>query len=122
MLRRGDELWKQTCFELFLAKSTGSDYYELNFSPSFVWNFYYLSEYRAEPSEVEIEKEPKIESCKNSESYKISFEIELKTFDFDSYNVAAILLPKQGERTFWSVHHYNHVPDFHNRENFLKVK
>jgi hypothetical protein len=42
---RGDELWKTTCFELFLYDG-GGRYREFNFSPSGQWAAYAFSGYR----------------------------------------------------------------------------
>ncbi len=44
--RRVDELWKSTCFELFLKPLDSSSYLELNFSPSSQWAAYEFAGYR----------------------------------------------------------------------------
>jgi len=123
--RRANELWKATCFELFLANSKQDEYYELNFSSSLEWNVYYLNTYRADVQEVKLENEPKIEVHSAVDKFEIFFELDLELLslkDFDIYNVASILLTQENERTFWSVKHENDVPDFHHRGNFLKIK
>ncbi|MFZ0649894.1 MAG: hypothetical protein WAZ97_03260, partial [Pseudolabrys sp.] len=43
---RGDELWQHTCFEAFVRASSGSEYYEFNFSPSTQWAVYRFTDYR----------------------------------------------------------------------------
>ncbi|MDQ2692482.1 MAG: DOMON-like domain-containing protein, partial [Chloroflexota bacterium] len=43
---RKDELWKHTCFELFLAIKDQPQYWEFNFSPSGDWNVYRIEGYR----------------------------------------------------------------------------
>ncbi|MFN9067110.1 MAG: hypothetical protein ACK5V3_07770, partial [Bdellovibrionales bacterium] len=43
---RKDELWKATCFELFLKVPGKSTYYEFNFSTEGYWNLYEFSDYR----------------------------------------------------------------------------
>ena len=45
--QRTDELWKHSCFELFVRPDRGSGYYEFNFSPSGEWAAYRFSDYRA---------------------------------------------------------------------------
>ena len=115
--KRANELWKSTCFELFLAHSEKEEYYEFNISPSLAWNCYHLSTYRAEPKEVEILVEPVIKTTKESGCYRLDF--ELKGFaltSFDRVNLTAILLTKEGERTFWSLKKMQGSPDFHERE------
>ena len=52
---RGDKLWQQTCFEVFVRASSGDGYYEFNFSPSAQWAAYRFSSHRrgmSVPSEV----------------------------------------------------------------------
>ncbi|CAA6816502.1 MAG: Unknown protein [uncultured Sulfurovum sp.] len=123
--QRANELWKSTCFELFLGNSQKEAYYELNFSSSLAWNFYYLRSYRAELQELKLLSEPKISVKENEEVFKIVFELETETFsfkDFDSYNVASVLLTKEHECTFWSLKAFTDVPDFHHQDNFLKIK
>ena len=124
-LQRANELWKATCFELFLANSQKEEYYEINFSSSLAWNFYYLKNYRAEVQELKLLHEPKIEVYYHADELHIDFELEteiLATENFDLYNVASICLTKDKLRTFWSVKHKKDVPDFHNRDNFLQIK
>ncbi len=120
-LERVDELWKSTCFELFLANSNEEEYYELNISPSLGWNFYHLKKYRAEVEEVELLSEATINVIKEGGNYKIEFKLE--GFDFEKsniYNITAILLTKEGERTFWSLKPMDGTPDFHNQMYFCE--
>ena len=44
---KADELWKTTCFELFLGHPKESNYWEFNFSPANEkWNLYSFDDYR----------------------------------------------------------------------------
>src|SRR5215470_8573687 len=43
---RTDELWRHTCFEAFLGRSSNAGYYEFNFAPSTQWAAYRFSGYR----------------------------------------------------------------------------
>ena len=120
--QRLDELWKATSFELFLANTQKEEYYELNFSPSLAWNFYYLNTYRADVTEVENLSKPKIAVSNSDGEFKIVFEFALENLEmFDICNIACIVLNKNNERTFWSVKHQSEVPDFHERKNFFKI-
>lgn len=123
--RRANELWKATCFELFLANSKHEAYYELNFSSSFSWNFYRLSAYRAELEEMALLSSPKIEIMRKEDEVQVFFELALEAgflAQFDLYNVAVVLLKKENERGFWSLKEMREAPDFHCRENFLEIK
>ncbi|CAA6807869.1 MAG: Unknown protein [uncultured Sulfurovum sp.] len=122
---RVNELWKGTCFELFLGNTQREAYYELNFSPSLGWNFYYLSTYRSKVEIFKLNNNPVIEIQTSEHVLKISFVLEIEELfldEFDIYNVATILLSQENERTFWSIKHDQNVPNFHNRANFLKIK
>ncbi len=122
-IKRKNELWKATCFELFLANANKDEYYELNLSPSLAWNFYCLEHYRAEVKEVVSLVEPTITVSRGQGRYEISFGLEgLDLKQFDSCNLTAILLTQEGERTFWSLEVMEDSPDFHNRAYFVKTK
>src|SRR5690242_17430469 len=43
---RADELWRHTCFEIFLKPPEGEAYVEFNFSPSTQWAAYRFRERR----------------------------------------------------------------------------
>src|SRR5690606_19097188 len=57
---RSDELWKTTCFELFLSRGEGNDR-ELNFSPSGRWAAYRIDAARGGMREYEPLQWPGIE-------------------------------------------------------------
>jgi hypothetical protein len=119
-VKRADELWKGTCFELFLAHANTKEYYEFNISPSLAWNFYSLKDYRSLPHEVQLRTEPTIQTYKEKNIYTIEYKLEEFYFEsFESYNLTAILLSQTKERTFWSSKQMKGTPDFHNRDYFL---
>ena len=122
LIQRANELWKATCFELFLADSKNEGYYELNLSPSLAWNFYYLKHYRADEEEVLLASEPTIQIVEDTNFYSIEFTLENFNFEiFDSCNLTAILLTKKDKRTFWSLKEMADTPDFHNRDYFINL-
>ena len=121
-IKRANELWRATCFELFLANSKTQSYYEINISPTLSWNIYYLEKYRAKPKEIAISSKPMIVTREDLQSYEIEFELECKELDltkFDQYNLAVILLNKSNEREFWAINPVGKSPDFHDRGGFV---
>jgi len=44
---RTDELWRHTCFEVFVRPLPGEAYYEFNFAPSTQWAAYRFDGYRS---------------------------------------------------------------------------
>jgi len=123
-LKRANELWKATCFELFLANSKTQSYYEINISSTLHWNIYCLEAYRAEPKEFIVSNEPLIKIREDKHRYEIDFELECKELnlaEFDQYNLAVILLNIENEREFWAVNPVRESPDFHNRIGFSLI-
>jgi len=115
---RKDELWKRTCFELFLANRDRPNYYELNMSPSSEWNFYHFSDYKKEMKEEKNISTPSIYLSKTPKGYLFSFEFELYTNILNDnfiFNLAVILLDTQGVRHFYSIHRKEKKVDFHDR-------
>lgn len=56
-----DELWKHTCFEMFVRKAPGATaYYELNFSPSTEWALYAFEGYHKNPVSIDPARPPQI--------------------------------------------------------------
>ncbi|SFV71438.1 hypothetical protein MNB_SV-13-134 [hydrothermal vent metagenome] len=96
---RKDELWKESCFELFIANRNNSLYYELNISPSTNWNFYHFSDYKTDMKEEKNISEPFIHSSKMQNEYKLSFEFEFYEELIEKeliFNLAVILLDTKG--------------------------
>ena len=122
ILKRANELWKSTCFELFLANENEEAYYELNFSSSLAWNFYTLDAYRGEVKELGLLDMPKISVFEEKNEFKILIELPIENLEnFELYNVACILLNREDERTFWTIKHLKPKPDFHDRASFLRI-
>jgi len=114
---RKNELWKETCFELFLAHKNSSEYYEANISPSTEWNFYNFSDYKTDMKEKKDIYAPLISSVKMVDKYSISFEFEFNAIRSNlSFNLCVILLDKEGIRDFYSIHRKKENVDFHDRE------
>ncbi|MFA6220340.1 MAG: DOMON-like domain-containing protein [Erythrobacter sp.] len=56
--RRLDELWRTTCFEMFLQAGEGPGYSEFNLSPSEAWNAYDFDDYRSGMRARGAERQP----------------------------------------------------------------
>jgi len=117
---RKDELWRGSCFELFLATEEDEAYYEFNFSPTLAWNSYRLEYYRAEPKKIDEVELIEFEVKKTQETLFIEIILDVQTLQFNSYNLATILLNKQDKREFWSLKAKGDTPDFHSRLEFEK--
>ena len=109
---RGMELWKETCFEVFIRPlNNSSEYFEVNFSPEKrKWNAFYFSSYRSpiqETEEVEF-----IQSTLTTSTVTLSFTPPSADC---SYHPKIILFhPKDQRFTYLSdFQHPKSGPDFH---------
>ncbi len=122
---RGNELWKETCFEFFLAKKWSKKYFEFNFSPRGNWNAYTLSSYRKIIGENEEIKSVKISTSKNKENYRLTTEFvfhEIERYNNLEIQLAAIIKTIDNERNFFAITHPAESADFHLRKIFVPVK
>ncbi|MEM7329374.1 MAG: DOMON-like domain-containing protein [Pseudomonadota bacterium] len=118
---RRDELWTQTCFELFAQLPGQSDYWEYNFSPNGDWAMYRFSEYRKKGSSP-TEAAPIIQLVPAPDQLQLIAQIPALPDGLSSGRLAigpaAILQPRDGKQSYWAVHHSLDIPDFHRAESF----
>lgn len=117
---RVDELWKKTCFELFVGNIEDEIYLEYNFAPSGQWAAYQFSGYRADMAELETEV-PDIQTEENESVLNVSVKFQLP----DAWRgrallagVSAVIATKSGDFSYWAVAHPPGKPDFHHRDCF----
>lgn len=120
---RREDLWKATCFELFVAIPNRPEYWEFNMSPSRDWNVYKMDAYRR----VGFREEIAFEQLPFVYRYipgKLSLDITV--------DLSPILVPKQkvqigittilqtidGKETLWALSHPGAQADFHLKESF----
>ena len=120
---RQDGLWKDTCFEFFLAVRGSPPYWEFNLSPAGHWNVYRFAGYREE-----MEEEPAFTALAftvQSQRGALSLALEL---DLDKIvpadqalevAISAVLKHKDGSMTYWALAHCGPQPDFHRRDSFI---
>ena len=120
-----DELWKHTCFEVFIGIKGEPAYREFNFSPSGQWAVY---DFRAERErnddfrlaaapQLRFERDDKevwLEACLPADALPAAApgtEFEL--------SLAAVIERADGELEYWAVQHGPGEPDFHARDSFV---
>jgi len=120
---RKDELWQQTCFELFVAVE-GAAYYEFNFSPSTQWAAYKFDAYRSGMVNAAITKIPVIKSNRTQTSAKLSVLLDLSELTDLSdpakwrVGLSAVIEEMGGDRSYWALTHPSGAPDFHHIDCF----
>ena len=121
--QRANELWRETCFELFFTIENDSDkYYEINISPTSKWNVYHFDSYREGISEVANILPPSIKIIKERDSIEFSVRIQFLRKEvlnqIDTFNLATILLDHYEVRHFYTIQKREGSVDFHDRANW----
>lgn len=114
-LERGDELWKASCFELFIG-SDSHNYRELNFSPDGRYAAYDFQAYRSGRSSLRGSVVAKMESWRDAKRYRIDIQLDDNARPDSAIHLgpAAILFDKQGRQSWWAWQHNNlEQADFH---------
>ena len=121
---RKDELWKTTCFELFLAVKDSPQYWEFNISPSGDWNAYHMDAYRriGFREETRIQKlHFEIQKDKNALVVGVSVDLNpiIQVEQILEIGISTIIQTKDGDETYWALVHPAPHADFHLRESFI---
>lgn len=112
-LGRGDDLWKTTCFELFLYDGEGR-YRELNFSPSQQWAAYRFAGYRGNREDFEPVTAPEIHSDRGLSIFTLTAFVSCKELaGAQSAAVSAVIDEGNGQLSYWALAHNGPQPDFH---------
>jgi hypothetical protein len=121
---RADELWRQTCFEVFLRASPGEPYYEFNFAPSTQWAAYRFDGYRNGMRVATGIAAPRIEVQSAAGRYTLQVALELdelsglpRKADW-RLGLAAVIEETNGNKSYWALAHPPGKPDFHHADGF----
>ena len=118
---RADELWRTTCFELFLKPAGGEAYCEFNLSPSERWAAYDFTGYRAGMAERPVEREPQATMRLGSTFTIFDAAIPLSGLPSEDcrMNLSAVIEEQGGVKSYWALAHPADKPDFHDPACFL---
>ncbi len=112
---RADNLWRHTCFEIFL-QSPGSDaYMELNLSPSESWAAYDFRSYREGMSERPMLRQPDCTARVGGDTLIFDAAIPMAGLPPLPWCVGltAVIEEEGGIMSYWSLYHPPGKPDFH---------
>lgn len=112
---RADELWRTTCFELFLRPADGDAYIELNLSPSERWAAYDFGAYREGMENRPASREPDC-TIRIGSSFAIfdaAIPRDLLPALPAQANFAAVIEEEGGVLSYWALAHPEAKPDFH---------
>jgi len=120
---RRDELWRHTCFEVFLRRAAQGGYAEFNFSPSGEWAAYRFDAYRQGMRALELPAVPAIEARRDAGMLEIQASVMLPA-PWDAAPVlqaavTAVVEASDGTVSYWSLAHPAGKPDFHHGDGFV---
>lgn len=110
---RGEDLWKTTCFELFLYDGEGR-YREFNFSPSGKWAACAFAGYRNMAGDFEPRTTPEIKHETGASVFVQTVFIDRRELEgAESAALAAVIEENGGRPSYWALAHNGLKPDFH---------
>lgn len=121
---RRDELWRHTCFEVFVSAAEGSGYCEFNLSPGGDWAAYQFADYRRGMTPAPLRTPPAVQVHAHPGSLALSATLELDGLAALGrapqlrLALAAVLEDEQGALSYWALMHPPGKPDFHHRAAF----
>lgn len=119
---RAHELWKHTCFEIFMRTEQGEGYYEFNFSPTGQWAAYHFAGYRSGRTDIADVADPGIGTRSINDRFEIRAAIDLSRLPELAgpwtVGLSVILEQTDGNKSFWALRHPPGKPDFHHVDCF----
>lgn len=117
---RADDLWRHSCFEVFICSPKTSSYHEFNFSPSGQWQAYVFSNYRIGEL-LALADNPVIECL--SAPHDLTLQATLRVADLLEGNrlrlgLSAVIETGDGALSYWALRHPPGKPDFHHPDTF----
>ncbi len=124
--RIGLELWRHTCFEVFVALEGRSGYHEFNFAPSAEWTVYAMRGYRDGTPLSDESIRPEIAMRSNAGGLELSALVRLHRLSATHVTsplrlgINAVIEARDGF-SYWALRHPREKPDFHDAGGFTLV-
>jgi hypothetical protein len=120
------ELWRHTCFEVFIATEGRAAYHEFNFAPSREWRAYAFRAYRdLDPAPPAYKSRSPILAARATDN---RFELDVRVILGDlspahsnsplRVGASAVIELRNGSLCYWALHHPVGKPDFHHADTF----
>lgn len=122
-LARRDNLWKETCLEIFLNPEGSEHYWEVNLSPSGHWNVYRFDEYRKGMKEESDMNDLPVSVERTDAALLLSAHIDMENLISGEnplyVGISSVVKSRKGTISYWALTHPGSEPDFHSRDSFL---
>lgn len=121
--KRRDELWRTTCFEVFVKRRDFPEYWEFNLAPGGDWNLYRFTSYRsalqreAHVADIAIETMLNGSLLNGLESHLplppslVGQQLEI--------GASSVIEDRAGNIHYYALRHLGAKPDFHDPSSFL---
>ncbi|MBM5812667.1 MAG: DOMON-like domain-containing protein [Gammaproteobacteria bacterium] len=110
---RRDDLWRETCFELFLRPPAGTAYREFNFAPSGAWAAWTFADRRSGRRDLELPAAPAITCRYDVAQWQVEIRLPLAPEPALRAGLSAVLQERDGELSYWALAHGGPRQDFH---------
>lgn len=112
---RADELWRHTCFEIFLQAPDSKSYVELNLSPSEAWAAYDFTDYRKGMAERAMSRQPVCTARMGGDTLIFDAAIPIASLPPLPWlaGLTAVIEEEGGVMSYWAQAHSPGLPDFH---------
>jgi hypothetical protein len=120
----GYQLWRHTCFEVFVATMPLAAYHEFNFAPSMQWAAYEFSGYRKGRTVTSEVKSPAIDVQTSAERHELRAALALDGLaglpgsSTWLLGISAVIEDTSGSLSYWALAHPAGNADFHHSDCF----
>ena len=113
--RRADNLWRRTCFEMFLQSSGSDAYVELNLSPDEGWAAYDFLGYRQGMANRPMPRQPDCTARVGGNTLIFDAAVPMAGLPSLPWRVGltAVIEEEGGVMSWWALAHPPGPPDFH---------
>ena len=116
--QRKDDLWRSTCFEIFLKEAGQESYQEWNFSPSGDWAAYDFESEREGMRPADVTAPPYIRVEDNLTWWGLGATLSIPADAHFQLALSAVIEETDGRRSYFALHHPSGQPDFHHPDCF----
>lgn len=112
---RADELWRTTCFELFIRTGGCANYVELNLSPSERWAAYDFAAYRQGMAARPFPREPECTLRRGQSIAVFDAAVPMSALPQLPWQagLCAVIEEEGGRLSYWALAHPSGRADFH---------
>jgi hypothetical protein len=122
--RIAHDLWRHTCFEVFVAVDGAAAYHEIDLAPSGAWGAFAFRGYRDGEPVADEALAPRIAVRAACDRLELDARVPLHRF-LSAHaraslrlGLAAVVEDTGGALSYWALHHPAGTPDFHHGDAF----